>query len=266
MQIDNYAISLFKDCPRKFQYRTIDNLEPKTANLPALFGIAIHSGLDQLYKDEDISIAFEAFGDAWKPYEGMDYRKLYTMERGFNILREYELHYLGDGETLYVETGFAVPIPGCEHILTGRIDRVKKVQERVKVQDHKTRSRALDSYCLNPNFQLLGYSFGVMNLMGLDYYPAVEANLIKVAKKFDPADFVLRMDKTPMENEMDEYFNTLRYYLQEIEDCSSGSNFPMKGSEFSCNWCEYRPLCEAPHMKERFVEEGVFVESMWKPY
>ena len=70
----------------------------------------------------------------------------------------------------------------------------------------------------------------------------------------------------PTDEMMEKYFDSMTYWMAKIEECRHFSQYPMNGNDYTCNWCKYRPLCEAPQLEEQFVEEGVFKKDGWEPY
>ncbi len=265
-KIDNYALNMFKTCPKKYAYRMEENLVPASVNLPALFGIAIHEGLASLHKGELIEDAVEAFNKSWGEFDGMDTKSLYTGERGVFLLLEYNENYKLTPKPKHVEVGFAVEVDDSEWMLSGRIDLFDTIDGTLYVIDNKTRSKTLGSYCIYPNYQLLGYSYGGMITLGLDHPPPIMANLIKVAKKFNPADFLLRMTYYPTKAQIEAYCEDFIYWCAKLSECRQFQRFPMRGDDYTCAWCDYRPLCEAPQMLEHLVESGTYRREIWEPY
>ena len=263
MEIDNYGISTFKTCPKQFDYRINKHLVSQKVNLPANFGIAIHDGLDAFYKTSQADEAIKMFGQAWKPFEGMDSRGLYTAVRGAAILLEYIEGY-DNLEPVHVEVGIACHVDNTSHILTGRVDMVARWDGQIYVVDHKTRSKSLQTFCIQPNYQLLGYSYGVRETLGMEQFPPLMANLIKVAKKYD--ELCLRMTHDILEHEMEEWADDFIYWCARIEDCKTFNKWPRIGQEYVCAWCEYQEVCNQPEMEERFIENGIYTVKAWKPY
>ena len=75
IKVDNYALSEFRTCPRKFQHRIAQALVPggisvsaesiKIPDSPLLFGIAVHKALDTLFMEEHLPSAVDAFLEAY---------------------------------------------------------------------------------------------------------------------------------------------------------------------------------------------------------
>lgn len=270
MKLDNYAISLFKTCPSKYMFRCTKSLVSQKANLPASFGIAIHVGLDELYKTHSLEEAIKAFKESWEPFEGLDLKGLYCLGRGGIILTNYnELMYLSGNDfvPLHIEVGMAAELNGSEHILTGRIDLIVKQDNEVIVVDNKTRSRSLSSFGMQPNYQLLGYSLGTKQTLNLKEYPPVMANLIKVSKSLNPDDFILRKIHYPSPSEMATFIEDTIYWIAKVEECTNFERFPKLGDGYKgCEGCEYNAICIAPQMEYHMIEEGLFKVEEWKPY
>jgi len=271
MKIDNYSLSQFKTCPKSFEFRIEEGIVSNKPNLPAQFGIAIHAGLDAFYANElhhtkgmSLGVALDAFLDSWKEFDGLDSKGLYTAVRGIHILTEYESSY-NNIKPMHQEIGMAVPLKeGYDIILTGRIDLIGEFDDALYVIDHKTRSKSLNTFSMQPNYALLGYSLGVKETLGLEGYPPIMVNLIKVAKTYDS--MVLRMLHYPSLEEVEKFMDDTIYWCARIEDCRSFRMFPRVGDEFKCAWCDYKEICVQPELTERLIENGTYRKEEWKPY
>lgn len=127
LRLDWSSLSAFLDCNRKGKHLLVD-AKTGSKSVALIFGAAIHSGLEALYRAQDIqgsdllnqriqSVIDEEF--ATSPVSLFDdYR---TPDYAYEVMRRYQDHYKGeklhpfvhDGMPL-VEFGFAVPISKFE--------------------------------------------------------------------------------------------------------------------------------------------------------
>ena len=107
IKVDNYALSEYRTCPRKFQHRIAESLVPggfsltpeqiKTPDSPLLFGIAIHQALDALFMMEDIDLAVATFLKAYQPVPEDTKR---TPGRGVRLIENYAKRWQDEDNTL----------------------------------------------------------------------------------------------------------------------------------------------------------------------
>lgn len=259
--IDNYALSIFKECPYKYHLRMNRNIVSCRPNLPAQFGIAIHEGLAEHYRGKSLDEAVKAFKESWQEFEGM--KPEYSIPLGVMMLTYYV--QTDKLEPLHVEVGIAVEIPQTKWVYTGRIDLVARLDDVMFVIDHKTRAKSLSTFNIEPNFQLVGYAYGVQQTLGLESPPGIMVNLINVSSKKSSGEFNLKMTHSVKPEDYQRFIESVQYYTDGIEVCFD-NGFPRIGVEFHCAWCEYKELCVSPHLEERLIEGGVYKRSEWKAY
>jgi hypothetical protein len=203
-----------------------------------------------------------AFDASWHEFEGLkdEYNRAlgvatlaYYIERHDNLIPKY------------VEIGMAVELHNG-WVYTGRIDLIAEFDSVIYVVDHKTRAKSLGTYCMNPNFQLIGYSYGVQQTLGLPDPKPIMVNLINVSTKGKSGDFNLRMTSHPTAVDVHHFLNTVNFYVEGIMRCTKMAVWPRLGMEYHCAWCEFREPCTSPHLIDRLVESGVFKVEEWKAY
>ncbi len=134
------AIETYDQCPLKYRLAYIDNI-PETGEKPQLvFGNIIHQVLEHFHKDgltteADLLNLLERF---WQP-EGFDYesREISFKEQGIELLKRYHAHIQNSPpEVLHTEFNFSFELPSCQ--IKGKIDRIDRVADGLKVVDYKT--------------------------------------------------------------------------------------------------------------------------------
>lgn len=259
--IDNYALSLFKECPYKYHLRINKQLVSCKPNLPAQFGIAIHEGLASHYNGNSIEDAVVAFDNSWQEFEGLDDK--YSRALGVMILAYYVKQDIL--KPLHVEVGIAAPT-SSDWVYTGRVDLIAEFDNTLYVIDHKTRAKSLGTFSIEPNYQMIGYAYGVQQTLGLEYPPPIMVNLINVSTRKSNNEFNLRMVHHTKPSDIDNFLNNVAYYTANIDRCVERSSWPRLGMEYHCAWCEFKELCIAPHLEDRLVESRIFERKEWRAY
>lgn len=122
-----HRLQLFIECPRKFAYKEVLGLLPRTDSSPLALGSATHEGLAAHY----LGMPFE------KGLEDPPQRWAYKVPIARAILQAYVRRYLREQFTvLDVERELVVRINGRK--FTRRVDLVFLQNGKVFVMDHKT--------------------------------------------------------------------------------------------------------------------------------
>lgn len=127
-------LASYRACPRKHQYRYIDELKPRRTAEALHFGTLVHQGLETWWTTLDLNLALASLGDA-DPY---DRAKAEAMLIGYDARwREEPL------EVLAVESEFQFERAGG-HTLAGKIDAIVRDDKgRIMLVEHKTSSEDL---------------------------------------------------------------------------------------------------------------------------
>ena len=90
IKLDNYSLSLFRECPRKYSNRIQQGLIPQTTGggmaPELLFGIAMHNAMDTLFAEQNVDLACARFLDSYQPVPE-DIKR--TPGRGISIIEDY---------------------------------------------------------------------------------------------------------------------------------------------------------------------------------
>ena len=153
IKLDNYSLSLFRECPRKYFHRIDSGLIPESSSQSLapelLFGIAIHRAMDTLFNEQDPELACERFLDAYQPVPEDAKR---TPGRGISIIEDYWERWSRENDRYDLsvsEVKFEVNIGkvpsldgGAPYAVYygGLIDKVLMRDDQVLLMDHKTSS------------------------------------------------------------------------------------------------------------------------------
>ena len=290
--LDNYAMSNFRTCPRKFKHRIHERLVPGgdmfASSVPAgftpepqpvppelLFGIAIHKAMDELWVGHGVDAAKGAFLDRFQPVP--EDRKR-TPLRGQELIEEYSQRWgweLSQLETVQNEIKFSQKIgetggdDSWEIYGGGVIDKLYTLKGREDlfyVCDHKTST--WESESLMPSFnvhsQFMGYTAGAAAFIpdSCECSTCVADVLCVYPKnnKFYRAEILFSPDT------LAEWKENIIQTAWMILDCYTRDVWPMFGRDACTGWnklCPYFDICDASKDFRPQVVQSLFTESAW---
>lgn len=282
LTIDNYALSLFRSCPRKFQERIINKLiqapvdwtpgDDPIAHEPALsFGIAMHNALDVLFMHQNLNLAEDYFVENYTPRHDDTKR---TVGRGIEVLQEYRERWKSDDdnyEEVICETTFGtvlgyIDIPGHGQWVIrygGRIDKLIKRKGKWKIMDHKTSSWESQflavAYELNPQF--LGYLYGAIHELNLDPDALIVDILLMKPKNNDFMRHEIRAEETKLEEWKQGIMQTAELILRNhlVDEFFRQDGYP------ACtDWnrlCPYFYLCNSQGESREGNRESLYIQD-----
>lgn len=268
MFIDNYSLSMFQHCPRRYQYRMIWHLVPKESKeLAAQFGIAIHKALEVLFKSGALSDAMDAFRNYFEPLGIEDNKR--NISNGITILQNYkEIYGSPLSERFNVianEKIYKADLGGQEEQLYhGILDKLIQYKDGPRageywIMDHKTSSSPM-AFVERPNHQATGYIWiakengydvkgCVFDLLGV----YVENTKKAVGERFT------RRETTRSEHEIDQWKVVVRENIYRIELYMVGWElWPQFDDCSSYGGCAYKDLCLARDKKTMELIKGEF--------
>lgn len=177
-------IKTFNRCPKQYEYKYVEQLEPKRKMRPLYLGSWVHACLEQLYKGGDWKIGHAEYVNNWNKL--FDEEKLALRTRGKTvgpplpelverIMRSYLWYYRNDGwEPYAVEQILEVPTPlkidGRTFVFKGRLDLIIRDDEGLLwLVDHKTASTIPDAtsfHAMDP--QLMLYPWAAQQQYGIE--------------------------------------------------------------------------------------------------
>jgi len=276
---DNFALDLFRTCPRKYFWRIEKGYTPREPSPPLLWGQMWHLALQSYYEmkmkngdpevahDVAISLVQEKYDSVCRPWD--DKRRTKDM-----LLKALDAYIQLFGNEPYkpsqVEVGFAIEL--ARTIYTGRIDLILvDVNGSPIVVDFKHTSMYIGSAYLKQfelDNQITGYSLACMELMGLKNPPDCILRIAGLSQKdvltkgpLIVGQMVARGHKQIVEFKQDVFM-----LARNINNCMIEEVWPKY--TISCTkWntiCPYFDLCWLGLDKED--AEKIFDVSFWEPY
>lgn len=275
-------INLYQQCPRKYQYRYLDQLEREFETTPDLIlWTSVHGALEWLYQQVNIfniPIKADLLGKFHKLWQNT------VADAGDKLLYKGEQHeddYLRRGEK-YLETYYQkyAPFKGSKIIATELmmnfdlqnkenwweqkfrwiIDRLDKEEDSFVINDYKTNKNLPPEEKEEYREQLTLYALGVQQKYG-KYFQKLKARLHYL--HFDLTDEREITDKI-----LAPILEKYRQMINEIEKSRFDHNmglenaFPTKQNSY-CKYCEYQQLC--PLWKHlNYGDEIVAWGTLWE--
>lgn len=250
MQTSYSALETFLQCPLKYKFQEIDRIKaPKGQD--AIFGTAIHGALKFYHQQGRLTPP--TVSDVIKYFEGSWNKDLFTdayteqalFAQGKSILE----HYCKENDAikfnpLALELYFKAPISE-EHTLSGKIDRVDKLEDgSFEIIDYKTSKKLPSQEAVNNNLQLAIYQIGFLNNWPQFTQP-IKVGLyfvrhgIKLSNQLSQEDVAKTKEKT-----LD--------IIAQIEEAIENNRFDPNPSAL-CDWCGYQKQC--PMFAHKFKKE-----------
>ena len=243
-------LSTFEQCPLKYKYKYIDKRKPDIEKtIEAHLGSIVHSTLEWVYKkvknkeppliDDIIKYYAEIWEKNYKP-EILIVKKELTQRDYFNKGVEFLMHYYNryypfkDG-TIECEKKVEISLDEKEkYKVIGFIDRLVYNLEtkEYEIHDYKTANNLPQKEKIDNDRQLALYSLAVKDMFGKD-------------KKIKLIWHYLAYDKDIVSTRTEEQLEDLKKsIINLIKEIESTKDFSPRKS-ILCNWCEFRPSCEA---------------------
>ena len=172
-------LDVYKNCPRRYQYRYVDGLARRRKTPETTLGTAVHSAFEELYtlvtggrtpSLAEVSVVFDkAFDEGWdesvqlkdKRFTRDDWRKV-----GHDCVRLYYSAHspFTSDRTVAVEkrVGFPLPVEGREYRIEGFVDRLSLASDGVfEIHDYKTSKSLPSQEYVDSDWQLALYELAV---------------------------------------------------------------------------------------------------------
>ena len=242
MLLSATRISTYQICPRQYRYRYVDGL-PAVMTHQMAFGRVIHETLAHLHRQcvsssrpVDIGRGLEEFGRRWaellekeasllenEPEAAQEYPVLAEF-----ILRGYAEQFAARPLPLAVEFPFRVRCG--DDTLVGFVDRIDEAHDGLEIVEFKTSKRKPSPREVAGDLQLLLYTYGVGEALGLPVrrtvYHHLRSGLSLSAER----------DRDDCARQVDELLSRVAPAIKE------GRHPPKSG--WWCRFCDYRQLCE----------------------
>ena len=270
---DYTTLSTFLECRKKYYYRMVKHLTPKTTSSALTFGKDIHSALD-IYYTSGLDKSVQLFRETYKDREGEELR---TVANGVKLLEWYSKVYKHEPFKVLgkPEVGFVFPIGDI--LYGGRIDLPVDWSGEFWILEHKTTSSMGYNYFkqFELDFQITGYivcaeaSLGrkCMGCLVNAMEPWKEV-IKKTARTKEPEAHFARNPMTRSDRDKDRFKLNVQRIVRDIHWCEENHEFYECDRRNQCftynSECPYKELClygEDP----RFIEKDYKVE-VWEPY
>jgi len=285
IKIDNYALSEFRTCPRKFQHRIVESLVPggftkspdqiKTPDAPLLFGIAIHQALDSLFMQENLPLAIDVFLEAYQP---VPEDKKRTPGRGVRLIENYAKQWQTQDKVydtvqseLYFEFELDIIVtkldsaPLWKIIYGGLIDKILLHDDNIICMDHKTST--WESQYLVPSHQLsnqfIGYVWATQQIPEYTSCENFIADILLISPKNDS---FYRSELNINTNVINEWKQGITTTCNQIIQLYYADFFPMYGKDACTSWnrlCPYFDICGASHDFRSTVKSTQYSKLTW---
>jgi RecB family exonuclease len=240
------AISTFKQCPRAFKYRYLDQLVEAFSSIEAHLGSCVHETLEWAYNQRqegfspDLAMAREQYKTTWNNvnFENIkvvkeDKSKEDYYRQGEEFLAAFfqRVFPYDRSTTLYLEHKFQLPL-GEEIVYRGVIDRIaKEADGTLRVTDYKTGrvDHPLDTLQL-PSYALYIFQHNIDPQIQLCFEDLREQRTV-----------VVPFDRSEAKKVKEELLKE----IQQIRDTPL-EEFITKPS-ILCLWCGYNRICDNPH-------------------
>ena len=228
-------IDTFKTCPLKYNYRYLLKV-PVPPSHAANFGSGVHNTLNEFYqhvktgKEVSIELMKELYEKHWIPlgYETKSHENA-RKKSGWEILKQfYETNSDPWVVPAYLERPFNLRVG--EHMISGRIDRVDKLDDGTyEIIDYKT-GRLKKGVNLNKDLQLSIYALACRDVFRI---PVSKLSLYYLEDNE-------KVSTTRSNEQIEEVLSNIDVF---IEDMKKSGFEPTPG--FLCQFCEYRLICPA---------------------
>ena len=290
---DSTSLGMFKECPRMYYYRMIENWAPRGISVHLIFGQIYHSCLEHyehdraagLTHDEATSkMVFKAMLETWVhdkdaegkpiPGTGKPWDSEHNLKTRENLVRSlvwYVEQFQNDpAKTVIlasgkpaVELSFKLQID--DMLLCGHLDRVVEFQGSQYVMDHKTATSTVSSYYFdqyNPDNQMTLYT-AASQIIYQAPVKGVIINAVQIAVGFSRFERGFTYRTT---NQINEWLHDTREYILLAARSAERNHWPM--NDKSCHkygGCPFRRICSKdPEVRQEFLKAD-FVKKIWNP-
>lgn len=285
---DSSSLSVFKTCPRKYQYQYISQRHPKGSSIHLTFGSAYHKALeiydhkksDGLDHEEATHEAIRyclTFSDGPDPDPN---KNKFTLTR---TVAWYLEQFTNDAcETIILDNGkpavelsFKLELTqlpnttpeGEPYLLCGHLDRLVSFQESLYFLDRKTTKGTLSQSYFNqftPNNQMTIYHFASNIILP----SGIAGGIIDAAQIGVGFSRFARTMIHRSPDMIEEFLGDLSHYLSLAEHYATDNYWPM--NDKACGdygGCPFQSICSRPpSIRNTFLNDNFyFTSSLWNP-
>lgn len=295
---DATSVELAQTCMRKYYYRMILGVAPRSTSVHLVFGGIYASALETFYKLRAENIPYEealrlivrgALTQSWEHERDSGGKRIpgtgqpvpfdhaaktrstlirsiiwYVEEFGDESDSAVRTHYLADG-TPAVELSFALEFAD-DVIYCGHLDRVIEYAGQLHWMDQKTSGRPINDFFYQQfelHNQFSGYTWaGQIILKSPIKAGIVDGAYITAGYTAFGRGFVTRT-----KDQIDEWYENTVYTIQWARQLTREKKFPMNLTACgNYGGCPYRELCaRSPKVREHYLQSNFKQLPAWSP-
>ncbi|MEW6679736.1 MAG: PD-(D/E)XK nuclease family protein [bacterium] len=230
MKVSHFKLSMFLECPLKYKFYYIDELKKYCKPKPYhSMGISIHRALEAFFKQDTrtMNTLHSLLRKHWvrEGYSGREEERIWGL-KALSMLRNfYEANNVQINPVM-LESEFSVSFP--DFTLTGRIDRVDKLDDKYEIIDYKTGEKLTKESCDN-DLQMTMYSIGFYHTHKIIPHQ-LTFHFLK-----DNTKITTRRNKEDIEK-------GIGFIKETVEKMKNETKFHPKPNKF-CSFCDFTILC-----------------------
>lgn len=289
---DATSLDLAQSCPRKYYYKIVRGIAPKTTSVHLLFGGIYASALENFYKyralgdsidEAEIKVVREAMIASWDSDRNCALTFEHTAKTRPNLIRTIvwyieqfavesddglQTYHLADGKPA-VELSFSVEL-NSNILYCGHLDRVVQMSDEFYVMDQKTTGGTVGTYYFDsfkPNNQMSGYALAGQIML----HSPVRGVIIDAAQIAVNFTRFERGITSRSKDELDEWLQNTVYTIEQFQSLTRRAGddekkWPMNPTACgNYGGCEFRTLCQrSPKVRENYIKSD-FVPHNWDP-
>jgi len=274
--MNKYSYSKLSDymsCPRKFKYRWIDGLKPKTKSKPLALGGYMADAVAVFREGKSRTEVMDAFMQAWEKGGKVldldredDPRR--SVPRALEILANYMDEHPDEPEhVLMPEVRFEekVEYDDIKFLWRGRIDGVMKLDGDVTIVEDKTASvwGKTSFNDLQDSYQVMSYLKIAKDRGLFEKIPKVMLNVIYIHAKNYHGSGDSRRIVRKFNRDIDNAWKEICSWIKQIELMRELDHFPCADSKI-CNMyggCEYLSLKYASDSQKQILAQSEFTKG-----
>ncbi|MEW6103919.1 MAG: PD-(D/E)XK nuclease family protein [bacterium] len=230
MKISHFKLSMFLECPLRYKFYYIDELKEYCKPKPYhSMGISIHSALEKFFCQEQrsLDILHNLLRKNWvrEGYSSRNEERMWGL-KALAMLKDFYEGANVDINPAMLEAEFSVSFDSFT--LTGRIDRVDKIEKGYEVIDYKT-GAGMTRDEVDKDLQMTIYSIGFYHTH-------------KVIPRKLTFHFLKDSTKITTTRSEQDIENGVLFIKEIVEKMKDETKFSPKPNRF-CAYCDFTILC-----------------------
>lgn len=235
-QFSYSKINSYNTCPRKYEFSYVDFYPRKENNTNIIKGTLLHKMIELYINDQDYNIAYEGEFLLLKEEEFNAFKQEFESIKEQTLIKQLK-KMKENCEELNVEQKLSNIFN--DFAFSGFSDTLVKNKDKVIIIDYKTGK-------VYPNFEQLEF----YALIASYIYKEVNEFLLILSFTSHTTDYKLTIKR-------DELYKIENKLLKYISNIKNSIKFQKKIGPL-CNYCEYKPECEAKDKLDKIVEDVLY--------